>query len=293
VKRGKGFVVIILLFGLLAGLTSAKVSAATTFTVTFDALGGTPTPAPMTDLTSGATVVLPTVPTKAGFAFNGWATAIDGTGTTFAATTPVIADITVYAVYIFIPCTVTFDAQGGSLMLLQQTVFVVGATITLPKAPIKTPTTTSFTFNSWNTKADGTGTTFDTTTPVIADITIYAIYTAGAPGHYVATTIPGYYTTALAWVFATATIPGHYIVAMTPGYYTQKLEHYGYDTEVTTMEWQDETTRWGLFNKLVYAPWKTYISHPPTYYPKVWHEGSIIKIWHPAITTKTWVADTP
>ena len=70
--------------------------APTTYTVTFDSQSGTPTPAPITGIASGATVTLPAAPTLAGSTFNGWFDAITG-GTAFTATTPVTADITVYA----------------------------------------------------------------------------------------------------------------------------------------------------------------------------------------------------
>ena len=68
----------------------------TTYTVTFDSQGGTPTPVPITGIASGATVTLPAAPTKAGYTLNGWFTAITG-GTAFTASTAVTADVTVYA----------------------------------------------------------------------------------------------------------------------------------------------------------------------------------------------------
>ena len=39
------------------------------------------------------------------------------------------------------------------------------------------PTKVGYTFKEWNTKADGTGTKFLSTTHVIDDITVYAVYT--------------------------------------------------------------------------------------------------------------------
>jgi uncharacterized repeat protein (TIGR02543 family) len=87
--------------GFNAGATAAVtvpvyVAPTTTYTVTFDSQGGS-TVAAITGITSGATVTLPTAPTKAGSTFANWNTAAAGTGTAFTATTAVIADVTVYA----------------------------------------------------------------------------------------------------------------------------------------------------------------------------------------------------
>src|SRR5664280_607306 len=92
-------VVLSLVMALLAGgFTSVPSARADSpFTVTFNSQSGTPTPAPITGIVSGATVVtLPTAPTLAGSTFNGWFTAVTG-GDAFTATTAVTADITVYA----------------------------------------------------------------------------------------------------------------------------------------------------------------------------------------------------
>jgi len=68
-----------------------------------EAVGNGGLPATQTAMvTSPATNVgtLPVAPTRANHTFNGWNTAADGTGTAFAATTSVSADITVYARWI-------------------------------------------------------------------------------------------------------------------------------------------------------------------------------------------------
>lgn len=71
--------------------------------------------------------------------------------------------------------TVTFDSQGGSAVD-PITGIQSGATVTLPSAP----TRSLYTFASWNTAANGSGTTFDASTPVTADITVYAQWNAAA-----------------------------------------------------------------------------------------------------------------
>ena len=64
--------------------------------VTFDAAGGTPA-TQVRSVAPGAVTVLPAAPTRAGYDFAGWYTGKDGAGTQFTATTPVGAELTVYA----------------------------------------------------------------------------------------------------------------------------------------------------------------------------------------------------
>lgn len=116
------------------------------YTVTFDAQGGTPTPDPLRGIAAGTTITLPRPPIP-----------------------DPITGITP------IPDPITGIAFGTS--------------ITLPTAPILSGST----FTSWNTIPDGTGTTFAATTPVIADITVYATYLLTLVPEPVSTTV--YYQT--------------------------------------------------------------------------------------------------
>jgi len=74
-------------------------NSSTTYTVIFDSEGGSPKPASITGIASGATVTLPTAPTLAGDTFGGWFTAVNGGGTAFTAATAVTGNITVYALW--------------------------------------------------------------------------------------------------------------------------------------------------------------------------------------------------
>jgi uncharacterized repeat protein (TIGR02543 family) len=74
-----------------------------TFTVTFDKNGGTTEASPQTKtVTEPETTVdsLPTAPKRTDYAFSGWNTAANGSGSAFTAETPVTADITVYAQWV-------------------------------------------------------------------------------------------------------------------------------------------------------------------------------------------------
>ncbi|MFA7673417.1 MAG: InlB B-repeat-containing protein, partial [Clostridia bacterium] len=108
--------------------------------------------------------------TKTGYAFSSWNTVAGGTGTSFTSSTAVSASITVYAQWTINPTyTVTFDSQGGSAVAAI-TGINAGETVTLPAAP----TQALYTFASWNTAADGSGTSFTSSTAVSASVTVYA-----------------------------------------------------------------------------------------------------------------------
>jgi uncharacterized repeat protein (TIGR02543 family) len=71
--------------------------------------------------------------------------------------------------------TVTFDKNGGDVDASPASIsdITYGATTTLPTAPTKT----GYTFDSWNTLANGSGSTFTAATAVTDNITVYAIWT--------------------------------------------------------------------------------------------------------------------
>ncbi|MDR2193654.1 MAG: InlB B-repeat-containing protein [Treponema sp.] len=71
-------------------------TAPTKYTVTFNADGGSVTPSSI-QVVSGDTAGTLPIPTKTGYAFDGWFTAQHGGGTPFTAATPVTAALTVYA----------------------------------------------------------------------------------------------------------------------------------------------------------------------------------------------------
>jgi uncharacterized repeat protein (TIGR02543 family) len=144
--------------------------APTTYTVTFDSQGGTPTPDPITGIAFGASVTLPTAPTKAGNTFASWNTAADGTGTAFAADTAVTASITVYAQWTINTYTLTYnhDANGTISGTTPQTVNygASGAQVTAVPAD-------HYHFVSWS---DASTTNPRTDINVTANITVTASF---------------------------------------------------------------------------------------------------------------------
>lgn len=149
------------------------------FTVTFDKntidVGSTPATNPTRLVTPPETTVqnLPTNPTRPGYIFQNWNTAADGSGTQFILTTPVTADITVYAQWL-LGFTVTFNSNGGPAAV-PPTMTVVSPATTVSTLPTLPPRE-FFEFIEWNTLANGEGTEFTDETPVTADIIVYAIW---------------------------------------------------------------------------------------------------------------------
>lgn len=133
------------------------------FTVTFNSDGGSAVEAQ--EIADGSTATAPTDPTKEGYTFNEW---YNGE-TLFNFTTPITADITLTAHWLE-NFTVTFDSQGGSEVTAQEV--VDGSTAT---EPTPDPTKDTFTFSHWSATIDGEEFVF--TTPITADITLYAVWT--------------------------------------------------------------------------------------------------------------------
>ncbi|MGA3282671.1 MAG: InlB B-repeat-containing protein [Smithella sp.] len=141
------------------------------------AISGTVPPATTVDM-------LPSSPTKTGYTFAGWYTAVNGGGTQFFGNTEVPSSgITVYAYWLSNTNTVyavTYDGNGGTSIGAQYVISPATTVVTLPTPP----TQLFYVFTSWNTKADSSGNTFTANTPVTADITVYAQWSA-TPGYTV------------------------------------------------------------------------------------------------------------
>lgn len=157
------------------------------WTVTFEANGGQPKPSanqnPMMlrpqvfwGRREGTLNLNPF--TRTGFTFAGWNTKADGTGTAYSdrQTMTPPADITLYAQWSCKNCyTVSFDANGGSgTQVPSLTSAGNGASVTAPAGTGYTKAGSSFA--GWNSKADGTGTTYavgSSVTPT-SNMTLYA-----------------------------------------------------------------------------------------------------------------------
>lgn len=129
---------------------------AATFNVTFNANGGSVSTTSKTVTHNSTYGSLPT-PTRTGYTFNGWYTSASG-GTKITDTTKVTitANQTLYAQWTANGYTIAYNSNGGSGS-------VGNSSMTYDKAAnlnSNSFTRTGYTFNGWNTKADGSGTAY-------------------------------------------------------------------------------------------------------------------------------------
>ena len=191
-----------------------------TYTVTYNANGGSGAPGSQTK-THGVNLTLSsTKPTRTGYTFVNWNTASNGTGTSYASGGAYSgnANLTLYAQWTPNTYTVTYNANGGSGAPGSQTK-THGVNLTLSSTK---PTRTGYTFASWNTSSAGYGTTYSpgSTYSGNANLTLYAQWTpntytvtynanggSGAPGnqtktHDVNLTLSGTKPTRSGYTFA-------------------------------------------------------------------------------------------
>ena len=140
-----------------------------TYTVTFEANGGTVTPSSGTTGVGGRIASFPT-PTRTGYTFNGWYTESTG-GTAVTGITVFNANTTIYAQWTLITYTITFNAAGGTVTPASGT---TGEGWTLAFLP--TPTRTGYAFVGWFTATTG-GTMVTESTVFSENTTIYAQWT--------------------------------------------------------------------------------------------------------------------
>ena len=146
-------------------------------TVTFDVQGGSEIAAQQVQ--TGKSAVRPENPERVGYAFAGWYTSADTSGSEYDFTAAVNDDVTLYAKWTPNMYAVTFDSQGGSAVDAQQVAY--GGYATQPA----TPTRDGYTFAGWTTDAAGT-TPYGFGMPVTGGITLYAKWDdAGATYHTV------------------------------------------------------------------------------------------------------------
>jgi len=154
---------------------------ANTYTVSYNANGGTGAPSSQTKTHDVTLTLSSTIPTRTNFTFNGWNTASDGSGTNYSAggSYTANASATLWARWTPIQYTVTWDANGGTVSPTSSTVNA-GSSVTAP-----TPTRSGFTFSTWRNPLSGGDPIFVSAggsyTPT-GNITFFAIWTQQVPG---------------------------------------------------------------------------------------------------------------
>ena len=150
----------------------------TTVTLTYDPQGGTGAPADQTGPPESDVTVSTTEPTRDGYAFQGWNTQADGNGTSYSGgdtyTLPNSGTDTLYVQWQINTVTLTYDPQGGTGEPADQT----GDAASDVTVSTTEPTRDGYTFQGWNTQADGNGIPYsggDTyTLPTSGTDTLYA-----------------------------------------------------------------------------------------------------------------------
>jgi uncharacterized protein (TIGR02145 family)/uncharacterized repeat protein (TIGR02543 family) len=141
------------------------VATPTTYTITFDANGGTVSPTSAKTDDGGKLTNLPT-PERSGYGFGGWYTAQTG-GTEVTVNRVHSENTTIYARWAAV-YTITFNANGGTVSPASAVTGTGGMLAALP-----TTTRNGYTFEGWYTAQTG-GTRVTTSTVFGWDVTIYA-----------------------------------------------------------------------------------------------------------------------
>lgn len=170
---------------------------AETYTVSYDANGGTGAPSSQTK-TYGINLILSTkVPERTGYTFKCWSVRQDGSGVTLnpGDSYNFDSDATLYAQWTPNTYKVSYNANGGTGAPSEQTKYY-GTDLTLSSTkPTRSYTvtfvanggtvstaskTSNYTFNGWNTKSDGSGTNYASggTYKNNSAVTLYAQWTA-------------------------------------------------------------------------------------------------------------------
>jgi uncharacterized repeat protein (TIGR02543 family) len=152
------------------------------YTVTFNTNSGSGTIPATQTINAGSSITLPSGSglSRNGYAFNGWNTSSNGTGTNYNANTSYTptSDITLYASWLT-TYTVTFNINSGNGTTPAAQTIIAGSSITLPSG--SGLTRSGCMFGGWNTNSSGTGTNYNASssyTPT-GNITLYARWRDG------------------------------------------------------------------------------------------------------------------
>lgn len=154
---------------------------ANTYTVSYNANGGSGAPANQTKTYGIILTLSNTVPTRVGHTFTAWNTEPDGSGTGYepGSSYGYNASVTLYAQWTVNTYVVTFDAQGGSVTTASKSV-----TYGQPYGSLPVPVRAGYRFDGWFTAADGgTQVTAETVVTVTAAQTLYAHWTVQSIVH--------------------------------------------------------------------------------------------------------------
>lgn len=153
--------------------TTISIGARPSYSVSYNANSGSGAPSSQTKWYDETLKLAETKPSKPSYVFRRWNTNTSDTGTAYnpGANYTGNAALTLYAIWNPI---ISYNGNGGANVPASQTK-TYGTNLTLSGT---VPTRTGYQFTGWNTKADGTGTTYQpggTYTQNVA-VTLYAIW---------------------------------------------------------------------------------------------------------------------
>lgn len=155
---------------------TVSVKAKTSYSVTYNANGGTGAPAAQTKYYGTALTLSSTKPTRTGYTFSKWNTNSSGTGTSYNAGASYTANaaVTLYAVWTANTYTISYNANGGTGAPSSQTK-TYGVDLTLSSTK---PTRTNYTFKGWATSATASTNEYSAggTFKANAATTLYAVW---------------------------------------------------------------------------------------------------------------------
>lgn len=147
-----------------------------TYTVSYNANGGSGAPSAQTKTYNTTLTLSGTKPTRTGYTFKNWNTAANGTGTSYNAGGSYTANsgVTLYAQWTAITYTVSYNANGGNNAPSAQTK-TYGVTLSLSTT---IPTREGYQFLGWGTSADATTATYGAGGNYTANssVTLYAVW---------------------------------------------------------------------------------------------------------------------
>ena len=158
-------------------------------TITYDGNGQTSAsstvPGPTTAVGTGSntTLAAPTTLLRTNFVFDGWNTAADGSGTSYASGLTTYASTGSRTLYAQWKAGISFNGNTNTSGTAPTTINATRSTISLP-ANAGTLVKTGYSFAGWNTAADGSGTAYASgaTYTVTGNATLYAVWALSNAG---------------------------------------------------------------------------------------------------------------
>lgn len=171
--------------GTMSVNTSYTIPALASYTVKYNANGGSGAPSSQTKYYGKSLTLSSTRPTRTGYTFKGWATSSSGSvayasGATYTSN----ASVTLYAVWQANTYTIKYNANGGTGAPSSQTktygvTLTLSSTIPTRASVIDDGVTTTYTFKGWATSSTATTVAYTAGAKYTANasITLYAVWT--------------------------------------------------------------------------------------------------------------------